>query len=487
MRPTGKVMGNRMEPGLFLIALSLHGQSLGIFSEAGNLTTEREAHTATLLNNGKVLIAGGYAVLAGYPVWSSAELYDPASHTFSATGDMTTPRYGHTATLLPDGRVLITGGASSINFDISSYPSQASAELYDPSSGTFTAAGSMTVARISHSATLLNNGEVLIVGGVDAQGQTTELYDPVKGAFSATGSMRANGGGHIATLLSNGKVLVEGGDYCHLASNPELYDPATGTFSLTGDSPEPHLSPTTGNLLLNGNVLTMLNEFCDIANGAELYDSNAGNFSAITDLPAESGASATLLPDGKVFLHWQPADPTARPGGTSVLYDPIAATFTTLQGEYPQSDQGHTSTLLPDGSVLLAGGWICCEYTAANAEIYAPAVLIPSPILYSIPRGKQGAILHGATQQIVSTSNPAVAGEALEIYGTGLIEGSVIPPQVSIGGLMAEVLFFGDAPGYQGLNQINIRMPSGLSLGAAVSVRMNYLARPSNEVTIAVK
>jgi uncharacterized protein (TIGR03437 family) len=143
--------------------------------------------------------------------------------------------------------------------------------------------------------------------------------------------------------------------------------------------------------------------------------------------------------------------------------------------------------LLPDGSVLLAGGWICCEYSLATTVVYHAPHPVPSSVLYSLPGGSQGAILHAVTQQVASPTNPAVAGEVLEIYGSGLIDGAAIPPQVSIAGRLAEVLFFGNAPGYSGLNQINARVPVGVAPGPAITVRLNYLGRPSNQVTIGMQ
>jgi hypothetical protein len=444
-----------------------------------------------LLTNGKVLIAGGFAFFAGgWRVWASAELYDPSTRSFTATADMTTPRLMHTATLLPDGKVLITGGWPEVDDGRSALRS---AELYDPTTATFTSVGDMAAARGRHTATLLSNGKVLIAGYVaDGRATGAELYDPATRTFTSTGDM-IEPGAETGTLLPNGRVLITKGEFLG-PIHAELYDPATGTFSRTGDLSRVGFYPTA--LLLHaGNVLVAGGSFGDLggSEGAEIYDATTGAFNATGNMTAgiNSGLASALLPDGKVIVSGE----TLRGClfdlricvGAAELYDPVTGGFSALSNS--QSAAGHAATLLPDGTLLLSGGWVCCGAAIATAEIYHPAVLVPAPVLFSLSgdgRGA-GAILHASTYEIVSSTNPAVAGESLEIYGTGLIDGSVIPPQVAIGGRMAEVLFFGKAPGFEGLNQVNVRVPSGVAPGPAVSVRMNYLSRPSNEVTIAVR
>jgi hypothetical protein len=175
----------------FIVATSVAGDSAGFVCTA-NMMTARSGHTATLLPTGKVLVAGGNA---------SGELFDPATENFTPTGSMTTSRYGATATLLPNGKVLIAGGFGSGNGEL---PRLNSAELYDPVAGTFSVTGSMAVSRVLHTATLVGEGKVLISGGTDRSGggggavESAELYDPATGTFATTGNMVSERANHTA-------------------------------------------------------------------------------------------------------------------------------------------------------------------------------------------------------------------------------------------------------------------------------------------------
>ncbi len=479
-------------------------QSPGSFTATGKMTTNRFFHTATLLPDGRVLIAGGYMIEAAGPAvpfttQSSAELYDPRTRTFTATGSMM-PRGGHTATLLPNGKVLIAGGGRVSTGSLAD-PALASAELYDPDTGTFRATGKMSTPRYGATATLLNNGKVLIAGGFyRGQGYCcfpigAELYDPDTGTFTATGDM-TSALVDTATLLPNGKVLITKGNPEGLGpylTAAELYDPSTGKFTFAASATTNHSGPTA-TLMMNGKVLIAGGDFGDGDGGsfiAESYDPASGTFSGTGNLTVgREQHSATMLPDGSILFAGGHNAPDL--AASAEIYDPSKGAFSRTASMRTVREL-HTATLLGDGTVLITGGddqryWIS-ETILSSAELYAPSAVIPAPVLLSLSgdgRG-QGAILHADTHQIVSSSNPAIAGEALEVYCTGLADGGVIPPQVAVGGRMAEVLFFGKAPGFAGLNQVNIRAPSGVAAGPAVAVRLTYLGRPSNEVTIGVR
>jgi WD40 repeat protein len=211
------------------------------WSHNGRLITARAHHSATLLPNGKVLIAGGDTGY-GCTAFASSELYDPASGASTATGSLNIPRYGHSAILLPDGRVLVVGGLDRCN---NTNP-LASAELYDPASGTWTVTGSLSIARRRSTATLLPDGKVLVAGGDDGATvlSSAELYDPASGAWTPTGSLITARSYHSATLLPNGKVLMACGyDGSNTLASAELY---------VG----PTVSPTLLNISTRTRVLT---------------------------------------------------------------------------------------------------------------------------------------------------------------------------------------------------------------------------------------
>ena len=329
------------------------GSNLNCLSSALKMNAERAAHSATLLPDGKVLIAGGFREEGTSEIAiASAEVFDPSANTFTPTNDMNEPRNGHTATLLPNGKVLLAGGWNQQG-------RTATAELYDPQTGFFEYTGSLMAPRQGLTATLLKNGQVLIAGGDSARNipqLTAEVYDPATEIFTPTGTLREGRFGHTDTLLTDGTVLLVGGTSGHdnILASTEIYDPETGQFTSTSDANVVRYKHTAV-LLRDGNVLILggadQRDWNGKYNSAEIYDVMTGRFSQISVMNRERfklADAAVLLSDGNVLIG----------GGNRQIeiFDAQSQTFLpagTLDDDYYYS----VLTLLQDGQVLITGGY----------------------------------------------------------------------------------------------------------------------------------
>jgi N-acetylneuraminic acid mutarotase len=356
--PVRRLLGQILTLGALISALTLApirpaGAQEGArsWSFTGSLNTPRVGQSATLLPDGKVLVVGGY-IDDGV----SAELYDPSTGTWSPTGSPREARGGFTATLLPNGKVLVAGGNATPS------PATTRAEVYDPTTGTWSLTGNLHTPRILHSATLLWNGKVLVVGGDDGKGGedsspliTAELYDPQTGVWSFTGNLNVALEEHTATLLQDGRVLVAGGYNHSHAISAQIYDPDAGSWSSVGSLSLNNRFNHTAILLPDGRVLIVGGIFIlgNVVDTAELYDPMAGKLSSTGPLNfSRMGHTATLLPNGKVLIA----------GGSlfgslisSELYDPSTGTWS-FTDNLNTARTNHTTTLLYDGKVLIAGG-----------------------------------------------------------------------------------------------------------------------------------
>jgi hypothetical protein len=367
--------------------------NLNAFHATGDMGTERAAHTATLLQNGKVLITGGFN---SSEVLATAELFDPATGAFTPTGAMTTFRFAHTATLLANGKVLVTGGTNNIAA-LGSHDSQtaallangkalvrggssatsfdlATAELYDPATGTFTATGAMSEMRSEHTAALLANGKVLVTGGTI--GNVAELFDPATGLFTQTSGTLVVGGrwGCTATLLNDGTVLIAGGRddenvFEGLPLNDaELFNPTTGTFTATGAMNQFRYDHTA-TLLESGQVLVAGGFNGNPVPDAELFDPSTGSFSRTGSMGSpRAHHTATVLDDGTVLLAG--AFSFSAPLASAEVFDPTTGKFAPT-GSMETPRYIHTGTRLNSGEVLVTGGSPDLLLTAlSSAELY---------------------------------------------------------------------------------------------------------------------
>jgi len=360
------------EPG-YCAAVSFHSEAVKVSSSdqnwgfTGDLNVARCGHTATLLPSGKVLVVGGTTGQCSTysKTLDSAELYDPVTGLWTFTGSLNQPRTNHTATLLASGLVLVVGGEVA---SATSFVTLSTGELYDPDSGAWSSTGGMLNQRAYHTATLLQDGTVLVAGGVGNSSAlgTAELYDPSTGTWGLTGALNAGRVWHTATQLQNGKVLVAGGvlDFPvktgRVKGSAELYDPVSRAWTITGD--------------LNND---------------------------------RSSHTATRLPDGRVLVASgdNPYDDYGESNGTAEIYDPGTATWSTT-GNLSVIRDGHTATLLPNGNVLVNGG---AHFSSANAaELYDPVSGSWSPTPVGIPR------FFGHTATFLANGKVLIAGGASE-------------------------------------------------------------------------
>mgnify|MGYP001037718852 FL=1 len=257
---------------MILHSAELYDPKTNVWKRVNSMHDTRFGHTASVLPNGKVLVTGGYKnALGNYR--DSCELYDPSTGNWSMTGKMHNPRAWHTATVLLNGKVLVAGG----DYEGFNDPPISVAELYDPLTGNWTITDNMNVSRYCHTASLLKNGQVLVTGACryyDHRCESAELYNPSTGSWTLTNNMHECRQGHAATVLPNGQVLVAAGniDLGNMDGTSEVFDPATGTWT---ESPmNENRFMHTISVLPNGKVLAAGR--CDINyigyNSTELYD-----------------------------------------------------------------------------------------------------------------------------------------------------------------------------------------------------------------------
>jgi N-acetylneuraminic acid mutarotase len=362
------------------LLVAIHAPALaasGTWSAAASLHNARDGHTATLLSNGNIVVAGGEN---NNSVMASTEVYSPLTSSWTNSGNLNVARSNASALLLPSGMVLVAGGCVSNCLGATT----ASAELYSSVSGKWSSTGSMAKARTYFGMVLLPSGKVLAAGGctgLNANGCSgvtakAEIFDPSTGKWAATGSMIAARGNLTATLLPSGKVLVAGG--INGANNPigsaELYDPSTGKFTATGKlitARDEH----TAVLLSTGNVLVAGGENAAgvTTSKTELYNPSTGKWTATGNLnTSRLEHTSTMLANGNVLIA----------GGNNVtstattvlssaeLYSPATGKWTNT-GSMSNARVGHTSTLMVSGMVMAASG-SDANNDLTSAETYAP-------------------------------------------------------------------------------------------------------------------
>lgn len=385
---------HRFSTGLLLTAgIALAACPLMAATEAedgvgpGGLSTGRVLHTATLLPDGRVLVVGG--MIEDEVEIAEAELWEPPTGQAQSAGSLAQTRWAHSASLLPDGRVLVVGGGTQSDptgerSDAQGPFNLASVEVWAPETG-FSPTGTMAIARRSQTATTLPDGRVLVVGGAETdEPAAAEIWDPTTGSFSLTGvPLVARNWGSSATLLPDGRVLIVGSD----AATAEAWNPETERFEESGTLDAGRVLHTAS-LLPDGRVLVVGGFGLDEAGEPTLFD-RALAWDPTTDSFVEVGSlavgrvdhRAAVLPDGRVLItgglgyEGGAPDPEADIGPSLVtlveVFDPATDTFADA-GRISDGRQYHTATALPDGRVVLIGGSDHEAEVLVGLEVWEP-------------------------------------------------------------------------------------------------------------------
>ncbi|MDX1442351.1 MAG: kelch repeat-containing protein [Gammaproteobacteria bacterium] len=322
-------------------------------SPFGRMMTMRAAHTATRLEDGRVLLAGGCAGNGCSPFTASAEIIGPESGAFTDTASMAVPRASHAAALLPDGRVLVTGGWSEGAVT-------RSAEFFDPQAATFLPAGEMLEPRAGHQAIMLDDGRILLIGGEPGLNETvatTEIFDPATGAFTAGPTLETSRSSFDAVKLQDGRVLVVGGhgENGEILASAEIIDVEAGESGVIGSMNVPRHKHAIA-LLQDGRVLVSGGSDTSDYDGryasTEIFDPADNEFRMGPDMHHarfKHRDSVITLPDGRVLIAGGHPEPE--------IFDPETGSFLLLEGEAPGGLSFASATLLSDGNVLLTGGY----------------------------------------------------------------------------------------------------------------------------------
>ena len=411
-RAVGTATGTPMVMPTGTVALPGGGaEASSGWANAGSLMQARAGHTATILPDGRVLVVGGERSQSNANSLGSAEIYDPRTNSWSPGPAMNLGRMGHTATVLPTGQILVVGGDTVQPGMLASATN--SVELFDPATNLWRAGAAASLGREHHTATVLPDGRVLIVGGETTDpgsGQqrvlaSAELYDPRTNSWSPVNDLGRPRVGHTATVLPDGRVVVSGGETLaadgqrDVTPAVEIFDPSSGSWTETG-SLTTGRAGHTANLLIDGRILIAGGQTAATRGGrlqfvtasaamipsasAEIFDPQAGSWQPVALLGTpRTGHSATLLPSGQLLVVGGYAPNGTTPLGTAERYDPVTNVWSAAN--IPIARAEHTATLLLDGSVLIVGGKGSPTSYIDQVDRYTPRATVPSATPVATP------------------------------------------------------------------------------------------------------